>query len=1074
MMTTKVSNGWYRALRAVCAGAVLLGAGMAPDAPAAPAEKRPVILLKLDDVTQKGANAERPVSQNFIEIVALLNRLEVPASFGIIANSLENGTDAYFDWIRSVRAQGHEFWFHGLTHQEFPRENGRRVCEFARRPYEEQLEHFDRAQTLAKEKLGFAFATFGSPFNQTDGNTGKVLAEHPEVTTSFFGPWANVPKDCRVLERSFDLEVPIFKPNYEHIVKEFEAYGKDLPYIVLQGHPNSWGGKQRAEVAKIIRYLKEQGCTFLTAEGFRKQPLATTKLTLPKKAVPAKKSAKKAAKPAPEKAEPPLPPPAELPQLLANPTFVDADGDLLPESWYRSTGTQGELIRGKTEDGTRYLTLEVTEPGESVILQQFRPLPADAKRIAVAANVRWEGIARGKQGYMQGCVQLMFANAKGKKVGDYLSVRSFNGSSDGWVILSRAFSVPEGATQFRVQTALYSVKKGRLDVQWVTAAVGDAPALPEKAELARENAPPPPPPEADGPEFAGVRGLSMLGHDPLGAMKPFRNTDKFRLTRFKPEADAPCNDAIRVETIGHVPAIWDMQLRATVPVEIRKGDVIRLAYWVRGVQCATEFAETFFLNALQLDRAPWTKVFDLKPRARLGAGWVPVQRVFVSPVSIPAGKAAFSFQFGLDLQTFEIGGLALHNYGREIDRAAIPAIAPPLYDGYEDDAPWRAEALARIEQIRKGDLRVVVKDAAGRAVPDAEVRVDMKRHAFGWGSAMYVWSWYGDSPKAKAYREKFLELFNIMVPENGLKWSSWANDRNREETRKMVDWAIANGCEIRGHTLVWPSFRRNPKELQQLKNKPEELRAAIDAHIRDIATAMRGKIRAWDVMNEPTTNHEFMDILGEAEVGRWWKLARECDPEAQLFLNENQILAETKLKSLEQHLDKVLRHGGELGGIGVQGHLGVGTASPERILQIFDRLYRKYKVPISITELDVLSDNPEHQAMYLRDVLIAAFSHPACDSVTFWGFWDGRHWLKNCPLYREDWTPKPGLEVYRKLVLGDWMTRETVQTGRDGAAALRAFYGDYELTATTPDGRTATVKASFREPTADPVVITLP
>ena len=39
MMTTMVSNGWFRALRAVCAGAVLLGAGMTPDAAAAPAEE---------------------------------------------------------------------------------------------------------------------------------------------------------------------------------------------------------------------------------------------------------------------------------------------------------------------------------------------------------------------------------------------------------------------------------------------------------------------------------------------------------------------------------------------------------------------------------------------------------------------------------------------------------------------------------------------------------------------------------------------------------------------------------------------------------------------------------------------------------------------------------------------------------------------------------------------------------------------------------------------------------------------------------------------------------------------------
>ena len=105
--------------------------------------------------------------------------------------------------------------------------------------------------------------------------------------------------------------------------------------------------------------------------------------------------------------------------------------------------------------------------------------------------------------------------------------------------------------------------------------------------------------------------------------------------------------------------------------------------------------------------------------------------------------------------------------------------------------------------------------------------------------------------------------------------------------------------------------------------------------------------------------------------------------------------------------------------------------------------------------VDVNTKNETDQAEYLRDILIAAFSHPAVDSVTFWGFWNGRHWLKTSPLFREDWSRKPGLEVYEKLVMGDWWTRETVRTGPDGHARLRGFVGDYTLSATTPDGAAA-------------------
>ena len=43
-------------------------------------------------------------------------------------------------------------------------------------------------------------------------------------------------------------------------------------------------------------------------------------------------------------------------------------------------------------------------------------------------------------------------------------------------------------------------------------------------------------------------------------------------------------------------------------------------------------------------------------------------------------------------------------------------------------------AAARIEQHRKGDLTVRMVDAAGEPIQGADVQVQMKRHAFGFGS----------------------------------------------------------------------------------------------------------------------------------------------------------------------------------------------------------------------------------------------------------------------------------------------------------------------------------------------------
>ena len=568
------------------------------------------------------------------------------------------------------------------------------------------------------------------------------------------------------------------------------------------------------------------------------------------------------------------------------------------------------------------------------------------------------------------------------------------------------------------------------------------------------------PPPAQAPSAYPV---SLLGDDPLAALRPQGRTDLFDITfqdtptaglsdsRTLGLSDSPGGAALaerclRVDVRRGARAVWDAQLRAKCTAPVRKGDVLTLSYRARGVRTDSEIAEVTFLNAVQLDRSPWTKVFEERPVYPIPDGWTLHQRVIVSPQTFRAGEYVFNLQFGgLDPQCFEIADLAFVNHGPDADPGAFPSTPPRRYTGHEPDAPWRAEALARIERIRKDILDISVVDADGRPAPGVEVSVEMTRHAFGWGSAVYGWTWAADTDDARRYREEFLRHFNLLVPENGLKWPSWEQPKTRENTLRMIDWARENGCEVRGHTLVWPSFGRNSDTVGRLKGDPAALRAAIRDHIADIAGATRGKIRAWDVMNEPTTNYEFMRLLGEDAPAEWFRLAREADPGAQLFLNENQVLAGTKLQSLEYWLDRIVENGGPLGGIGIQGHLGYGTSAPERMLEIFTRLHDKYKVPLSITELDINTKDEADQAAYLRDVLIAAFSHPAVDSVTFWGFWDGRHWLKNCPLFREDWSAKPGLDVYRSLVLGDWWTRETVRTDADGHARIHGFKGTYRI-----------------------------
>jgi hypothetical protein len=74
-----------------------------------------------------------------------------------------------------------------------------------------------------------------------------------------------------------------------------------------------------------------------------------------------------------------------------------------------------------------------------------------------------------------------------------------------------------------------------------------------------------------------------------------------------------------------------------------------------------------------------------------------------------------------------------------------------------------------------------------------------------------------------------------------------------------------------------------------------------------------------------------------------------------------------------------------------------------------------------------------------------------------WGFWDGRHWHNNAPLYRKDWSLKPAGQVYRDLVLGAFRTNLSGNADAAGVYRTRAFLGSYEITVSAA-GKSKTVK----------------
>jgi len=95
----------------------------------APDETPQVIILKLDDVTNHGANGVSPVSPRWRRVTDFRKKRNLKASFGIIGVSLEEDNQAYFDWIKTLHESSLiEFWNHGYRNRKATDMKGWELC----------------------------------------------------------------------------------------------------------------------------------------------------------------------------------------------------------------------------------------------------------------------------------------------------------------------------------------------------------------------------------------------------------------------------------------------------------------------------------------------------------------------------------------------------------------------------------------------------------------------------------------------------------------------------------------------------------------------------------------------------------------------------------------------------------------------------------------------------------------------------------------------------------------------------------------------------------------------------------
>ena len=496
---------------------------------------------------------------------------------------------------------------------------------------------------------------------------------------------------------------------------------------------------------------------------------------------------------------------------------------------------------------------------------------------------------------------------------------------------------------------------------------------------------------------------------------------------------------------------YTAQFTAPLPGAVAKHERICAVIKARVVGAA-EYGDV--LAKLQLRGAPYTS-FGPTISVAVRQQWLELPVTFAAEEGIAADTAAVVLLCGHQLQTLEVESIHLHRYPASVELSAFPKAKPipRTYPGREPEAPWRKAALERIEQHRKANLSLTLKTAEGDPLANKEVQLTLKRHHFGFGSAVVAKRFSSDSADDQRYREIVDRLFSIIVFENDLKDGAWPPDASDERKHKRnaeldaaFQWLAERRIPVRGHYLMQVA---TPYNLQKVKDSAQ-IKSQTLASVRERLSFVKDRVIEWDVINHPIA-WDGADMLN-ARPGLE-QLDREIFAEARaltklpFFVNEDQVFRPGRQCDETWTYIKALNDAGlAVAGLGNQAHFHEShLPSPEHLLAVTDR-FAQIVPHQAITEYDVVtSDDEQLAADYTRDSLIAVFSHPAYTSFLLWGFWEGSHWKPKAASWNKDWTIRARGQVLEEWIGQKWRTQVTVTTDAQGRVQWRGFPGWYEV-----------------------------
>lgn len=281
-----------------------------------------------------------------------------------------------------------------------------------------------------------------------------------------------------------------------------------------------------------------------------------------------------------------------------------------------------------------------------------------------------------------------------------------------------------------------------------------------------------------------------------------------------------------------------------------------------------------------------------------------------------------------------------------------------------------------------------------------------------------------------------MQMWNIQPAENVFKFNN---------ADYLVNYANQHNIRVWGHVLMWHQYAIYLDWMKNFKGDSIALENLVRTHISTLVGRYKGKIAAWEVINEcinedgslrsvnkrksnTPIGSKFVRVLGKDYITRCFQYAREADPKAKLFINEYGIEWNVPKRKTYLELAKGLQAKGLIDGLGFQCHMRYNED-----LSVLRSAFKEAAATgllVQITELDVRI-NPNNTPNFIPtdsllkkqaeayQKIVAAYMEcvpaPQRYGITFWNVTDKESFFSEADyplLFDKQYQRKPSYNSF--------------------------------------------------------------